>query len=36
MECKQAFHGKHSDVTDKVLKAFFKVHNTLLPEGYTG
>ncbi len=29
MERKQAFHGKHSDLTDKVLKAFFKVYNTL-------
>ncbi len=29
MERKQAFSGKHADVTDKVLKAFFKVYNTL-------
>lgn len=29
MERKQTFHGKHSDLTDKVLKAFFKVYNTL-------
>jgi len=29
MERKQAFTGKHADVTDKVLKAFFKVYNTL-------
>ncbi len=29
MERKQAFKGKHADLTDKVLKAFFKVYNTL-------
>ena len=29
MERKQTFTGKHADVTDKVLKAFFKVYNTL-------
>jgi GxxExxY protein len=29
MERKQAFSSKHMDVTDKVLKAFFKVYNTL-------
>ena len=29
MERKQAFAGKHADITDKVLKAFFKVYNTL-------
>ena len=29
MERKQAFSGKHADLTDKVLKAFFKVYNTL-------
>lgn len=29
MERNQAFSGKHADVTDKVLKAFFKVYNTL-------
>jgi hypothetical protein len=29
MERKQAFTGKHADVTDKVLKAFFMVYNTL-------
>ena len=29
MERKQTFSGKHADVTDKVLKAFFKVYNTL-------
>lgn len=37
MERKKAvFSGKHADVTDKVLKAFFKVYNTLgyaLPNG---
>jgi GxxExxY protein len=29
MERKQAFSGKHADVTEKALKAFFKVYNTL-------
>lgn len=29
MERKQTFHGKHSELTDKVLKAFYKVYNTL-------
>jgi len=29
MERKQAFSGKHADMTAKVLKAFFKVYNTL-------
>lgn len=29
MERKQAFGGKHADLTDKVLKAFFKVYNML-------
>lgn len=29
MERKQVFSGKHADVTDKVLRAFFKVYNTL-------
>lgn len=29
MERKQAFSGKQADLTDKVLKAFFKVYNTL-------
>jgi GxxExxY protein len=29
MERKQTFSGKHADITDKVLKAFFKVYNTL-------
>ena len=29
MERKQAFSGKHAAVTDKTLKAFFKVYNTL-------
>ncbi len=29
MERKQTFSGKHADITDKVLKAFFKVHSTL-------
>jgi GxxExxY protein len=29
MERKSAFSGKHADVTDKILKAFFKVYNTL-------
>ncbi len=29
MERKQAFIGKHADLTNKVLKAFFKVYNTL-------
>ncbi len=25
----QGFQGKHSDLTDKTLAAFFKVHRTL-------
>jgi GxxExxY protein len=29
VERKPAFSGKQADVTDKVLKAFFKVYNTL-------
>ncbi len=29
MERKPVFTGKHADLTDKVLKAFFKVYNTL-------
>jgi len=29
MERKPAFSGKQADLTDKVLKAFFKVYNTL-------
>jgi GxxExxY protein len=29
MERKSAFSGKQADLTDKVLKAFFKVYNTL-------
>ena len=29
MERKQAFSGKHADVTENALKAFFKVYNTL-------
>ncbi len=29
MERKQTFSGKHAALTDKVLKAFFKVYNTL-------
>ena len=29
MERKQAFSGKHADITDNVLKAFFKIYNTL-------
>ncbi len=29
MEGKRAFTGKHADLADKVLKAFFKVYNTL-------
>jgi GxxExxY protein len=29
MERKQTFSGEHADVTDKILKAFFKVYNTL-------
>jgi GxxExxY protein len=29
MERWQAFSGKHADITEKVLKAFFKVYNTL-------
>jgi GxxExxY protein len=29
MERKSAFSGKQADLTDKVVKAFFKVYNTL-------
>jgi GxxExxY protein len=29
MERRQTFSGKHTDITDKVLKAFFKAYNTL-------
>ena len=29
MERKKAFSGKHADVTDIVLKAFFMVYNAL-------
>ncbi len=29
MERKLPFSGKYADITDKVLKAFFKVYNTL-------
>ena len=30
MERQRTFTGKHADVTDKVLKAFFKVHGKLV------